>query len=136
KTVHLDLAAVLKPAWQVRPVAATYRVSQRDHKLYIRLDNKFVDESEPALTKGLHVRVDCDVTNTDRSLGTSLSYRISKLYGEECLHKDMIHIRMKSSTGQLTLDTGFEGCSSRRETHQGDYQRGALDTTYRSSRRI
>ena len=57
KTAHLDLSAVLKPAWQMRPGAATYRVRAQDHKLYIRLDNKFIDEAEPALTKGLPVHV-------------------------------------------------------------------------------
>ncbi|KAF7322595.1 Glutamate synthase [Mycena chlorophos] len=100
KTAHLDLSAILKPAWQMRPNVATYRVRQQDHKLYIRLDNKFIDESEPALTKGLPVRIDCDVTNTDRALGTSLSYRVSKLYGEEGLPRDTIRIRMKGSAGQ------------------------------------
>ncbi|TFY80717.1 hypothetical protein EWM64_g3297 [Hericium alpestre] len=100
KTAHLDLSAILKPAWQMRPGAATYRVRQQDHKLYIRLDNKFIDESEPALTKGLPVRVECDVTNTDRALGTTLSYRVSKLYGEEGLPRDTIHINMKGSAGQ------------------------------------
>ncbi|KAF8905962.1 NADPH-dependent glutamate synthase [Gymnopilus junonius] len=100
KTAHLDLSAILKPAWQMRPGAATYRVRQQDHKLYIRLDNKFIDESEPALTKGLPVHIECDVVNTDRALGTSLSHRISKLYGEEGLPKDTIHIQMKGSAGQ------------------------------------
>jgi glutamate synthase (NADH) len=100
KTAHLDLSAVLKPAWQMRPGAATYCVLQQDHKLWIRLDNKFIDEAEPALTKGLPVRIECDVVNTDRALGTSLSYRISKLYGEEGLPKDTIHISMKGSAGQ------------------------------------
>ncbi|OBZ75427.1 putative glutamate synthase [NADPH] [Grifola frondosa] len=100
KTAHLDLAAILKPAWQMRPGAATYRVRAQDHKLYIRLDNKFIDEAEPALTKGLPVHVECDVTNTDRALGTSLSYRVSKLYGEEGLPKDTIHISMRGSAGQ------------------------------------
>ncbi|KAI0341760.1 NADPH-dependent glutamate synthase [Trametopsis cervina] len=100
KTAHLDLSAILKPAWQMRPGAATYRVRAQDHKLYIRLDNKFIDESELALTKGLPVHVECDVTNTDRALGTSLSYRVSKMYGEEGLPKDTIHIRMKGSAGQ------------------------------------
>ncbi len=33
KTTHLDLSAMLKPAWQMRPGAATYRVRQQDHKL-------------------------------------------------------------------------------------------------------
>jgi glutamate synthase (NADPH/NADH) len=100
KTAHLDLSPVLKPAWQMRPGAPTHCVRQQDHELYIRLDNKFIDESEPALTKGLPVHIECDVTNTDRALGTSLSYRISKLYGEEGLPKDTIHICMRGSAGQ------------------------------------
>ncbi|KAF9049321.1 NADPH-dependent glutamate synthase [Hymenopellis radicata] len=100
KTAHLDLSPLLKPAWQMRPGAPTYRVRQQDHKLYIRLDNKFIDEAEPSLTKGLPVHIECDVTNTDRALGTSLSYRVSKSYGEEGLPKDTIHIRMRGSAGQ------------------------------------
>ena len=100
KTKYLDLSAVLKPAWQMRPGAATYKVRQQDHKLYVRLDNKFIDESEPALTKGLPVHIECDVVNTDRALGTSLSYKVSKLYGEEGLPKDTIHIYMRGSAGQ------------------------------------
>lgn len=100
KTANLDLSAILKPAWQMRPGAATYRVRRQDHKLYIRLDNKFIDESEPSLTKGLPVHIVCDVTNTDRALGTSLFCRVSKLYGEEGLPKDTIHIRMQGSAGQ------------------------------------
>lgn len=100
KTAHLDLSAILKPAWQMRPGAATYRVRQQDHKLYIRLDNRFIDESEPALLKGLPVHIECEVTNTDRALGTSLSYKVSKLYGEEGLPKDTIHICVKGSAGQ------------------------------------
>jgi glutamate synthase (NADPH/NADH) len=100
KTAQLDLSALLKPAWQMRPGAATYRVRAQDHKMYIRLDNKFIDEAEPSLTKGLPVHIECDVTNTDRALGTSLSYRVSKLYGEEGLPRDTIHIDMKGSAGQ------------------------------------
>lgn len=71
-----------------------------DHKLYVRLDNKFIDESEPALDKGLPVRIECDVVNTDRALGTTLSNRVSKRYGEEGLPKDTIRIQMKGSAGQ------------------------------------
>ena len=42
--------------------APTYRVRQhcgQDRKLYIRLDNKFIDELEPALTNDLPVYIDC-----------------------------------------------------------------------------
>lgn len=100
KTQNLDLSPLLKPAHEMRPGAATYKVRQQDHKLYIRLDNKFIDEAEPALTQGLPVQIDCDVVNTDRALGATLSYRVSKLYGEEGLPKDTIHINAKGSAGQ------------------------------------
>jgi glutamate synthase (NADPH/NADH) len=100
KTANLDLSAMLKPAWQMRPGAATFKSRAQDHKLYIRLDNKFIDESEPALLKGLPVRIDCEVVNTDRALGTTLSNHVSKRYGEEGLPKDTIHINAKGSAGQ------------------------------------
>ena len=100
KTQHLDLSAILKPAHLMRPNAATYRIRAQDHKMYVRLDNKFIDEAEPALTKGLPVEIDCDVLNTDRALGTTLSYRVSKQYGEAGLPRDTIHINMKGSAGQ------------------------------------
>ncbi|SCZ91480.1 BZ3500_MvSof-1268-A1-R1_Chr1-2g01437 [Microbotryum saponariae] len=100
KTANLDLSALLKPAWQMRPGVATFKSRAQDHKLYIRLDNKFIDEAEPALLKGLPVRIDCDVVNTDRALGTTLSNHVSKRYGEEGLPKDTIHIYAKGSAGQ------------------------------------
>lgn len=100
KTQHLDLSSILKPAHLMRPDAATYRVRAQDHKMYVRLDNKFIDEAEPALTKGIPVEIECDVVNTDRALGTTLSYRVSKQYGEAGLPRDTIHINMKGSAGQ------------------------------------
>ncbi|KAJ9100737.1 glutamate synthase [NADH] [Naganishia cerealis] len=100
KTAHLDLSPILKPAHEMRPGAATYKVRQQDHKLYVRLDNKFIDEAEPAILQGIPVSIDCEVVNTDRALGTTLSYRVSKKYGEAGLPRDTIHINMKGSAGQ------------------------------------
>jgi glutamate synthase (NADPH/NADH) len=84
----------------MRPGAATYKVRQQDHKLYVRLDNKFIDEAEPAIQSGIPVSIDCEVVNTDRALGTTLSYRVSKKYGEQGLPRDTIHINMTGSAGQ------------------------------------
>ncbi|WWD07469.1 hypothetical protein V865_005570 [Kwoniella europaea PYCC6329] len=100
KTALLDLSPILKPAHLLRSDVATYKVRAQDHKLYVRLDNKFIDEAEPALQKGLPVTIDCDVVNTDRALGTTLSYHVSKRYGEAGLPRDTIHINMKGSAGQ------------------------------------
>lgn len=53
-----------------------------------------------SLTRGLPVRIECNVVNTDRALGTTLSNHVSKRYGEEGLPKDTIHIHANGSAGQ------------------------------------
>lgn len=100
KTANIDLSAVLKPAWKMRPGVATFKSQQQDHRLYVRLDNKLIDEAEPALLKGLPVRIEAEVTNTDRALGTTLAHRVSKAYGERGLPKDTIHVNLRGSAGQ------------------------------------
>ena len=42
KTASLDLSALLKPAWEMRPGVATYKAVAQEHKLHLRLDNKCV----------------------------------------------------------------------------------------------
>ncbi|CAG8654235.1 8220_t:CDS:10, partial [Racocetra persica] len=100
KTANIDLTPILTPAFTLRPGVATHNVLKQDHKLYIRLDNKLIDESEPALTKRKKVEIDCEILNTDRALGTTLSNHISKKFGEHGLPDDTIHVRIKGSAGQ------------------------------------
>ena len=45
----------------MRRGVATHKVRPQNHRLYIRLDHKFIDEAVPALTKGLPFHVDCNV---------------------------------------------------------------------------
>ena len=100
KTENLDLGLILTPAHQLRPGVATYNVRKQDHKLHVRLDNKLISESELALEKGLPCRIECDIVNTDRAMGATLSYHISKRYGEVGLPQDTIHANIKGSAGQ------------------------------------
>ncbi|KAF2755300.1 glutamate synthase [Pseudovirgaria hyperparasitica] len=100
KTENIDLSLILTPAHTLRPGVATYNVRKQDHKLHIRLDNKLIAESELALEKGLPVRIECDVVNTDRALGATLSYQISRRYGEAGLPQDTIHANIRGSAGQ------------------------------------
>lgn len=100
KTQNIDLSLILTPAHKLRPGVATFNVRKQDHRLYVRLDNKLISEAELTLDKGLPSRVECDVVNTDRALGTSLSYQISKRYGEEGLPMDTVHVNIKGSAGQ------------------------------------
>jgi glutamate synthase (NADH) len=100
KTENIDLSLILTPAHTLRPGVATYNVRKQDHKLHIRLDNKLIAESELALEKGLPVRIECDICNTDRALGATLSYQISRRYGEAGLPSDTIHANIRGSAGQ------------------------------------
>ena len=100
KTENLDLGLILTPAHQLRPGVATYNVRKQDHRLHVRLDNKLIAESEMALEKGLPCRIECDIVNTDRALGATLSYQISRRYGEAGLPQDTIHANIKGSAGQ------------------------------------
>ncbi|KAI9671218.1 MAG: glutamate synthase [NADH] [Caeruleum heppii] len=100
KTQNIDLSLILTPAHSLRPGVATYNVRKQDHKLHLRLDNKLISESELTLEKGIPSRIECDIVNTDRTLGASLSYKISKKYGEAGLPQDTIHTNIKGSAGQ------------------------------------
>ncbi|KAG5462877.1 MAG: hypothetical protein BJ554DRAFT_3091, partial [Olpidium bornovanus] len=73
KTASIDLTAILTPAFTLRPGAATYNVKKQNHMLHIRLDNMLIAESEPALQGGQKVKIECEIVNTDRAVGTTLS---------------------------------------------------------------
>ncbi|KAI1083828.1 glutamate synthase [Whalleya microplaca] len=100
KTSNIDLSLILTPAHKLRPGVATFNVRKQDHRLYVRLDNKLISEAELTLDKGLPSRIECDIVNTDRAMGTSLSYQISKRYGEAGLPMDTVHVNIKGSAGQ------------------------------------
>ncbi len=100
KTQNIDLSLILTPAHKLRPGVATFNVRKQDHKLYVRLDNKLISEAELTLDKGVPSRIECDIINTDRAMGTSLSYHISKRYGEAGLPTDTVHVNIKGSAGQ------------------------------------
>ncbi|KAF2742902.1 glutamate synthase [Sporormia fimetaria CBS 119925] len=100
KTDNIDLSLILTPAHTLRPGVATFNVRKQDHRLHVRLDNKLIAESELALEKGLPARIECDVVNTDRALGATLSYQVSRRYGEAGLPQDTIHVNIRGSAGQ------------------------------------
>ncbi|KAK4194765.1 putative glutamate synthase [NADPH] [Triangularia verruculosa] len=100
KTANIDLSLILTPAHKLRSGVATFNVRKQDHRLYVRLDNKLISEAELTLDKGLPSRIECDIVNTDRAMGTSLSYHVSKRFGEAGLPMDTIHVNIKGSAGQ------------------------------------
>jgi glutamate synthase (NADPH/NADH) len=101
KTANLDLTPILTPATELRSGVATHNVAKQNHKLYVRLDNYLIDESEAVLSgTSKSANMDIQVVNTDRALGTTLSYHVSKKCGEKGLPEDSIHVRLTGSAGQ------------------------------------
>lgn len=100
KNANIDLSPILTPGHTIRPGVATHCVRKQDHKLHVRIDNKLIDESEVTIARGLPVTIDCNVVNTDRSVGSTLSYVVSKTFGEQGLPHDTIHVNAKGSAGQ------------------------------------
>ncbi|KAG7821844.1 hypothetical protein KL928_000319 [Ogataea angusta] len=100
KNANIDLSPILTPAHTIRPGVATRCIKKQDHRLHVRLDNKLIDESEVTLDKGLPVTIEAEAINTDRSIGTTLSYRCSKRFGPSSLPHDTIHVNIRGSAGQ------------------------------------
>jgi glutamate synthase (NADPH/NADH) len=100
KTRNLDLSPILVPAFSLRPNVATYNVSKQNHQLEKRLDNKLIEAAKPALESRKPVVIDAEVVNTDRALGTTLSYNVAKTFGEDGLPENTIHVKVKGSAGQ------------------------------------
>ncbi|CCD22344.1 glutamate synthase (NADH) NDAI_0A01860 [Naumovozyma dairenensis CBS 421] len=100
KAFNIDLSPILTPAHEIRPGVPTKFTKKQDHKLHTRLDNKLIDEAEVTLDRGLPVNIDAQIINTDRALGATLSYRVSKRFGENGLPQDTIVVNIEGSAGQ------------------------------------
>ena len=121
KTANLDLAPILTPAHTLRPKVSTYCVKKQQHNLHTRLDNYLIDESDPAFTRNEKVIIESDITNTDRAVGTTLSYHVSKRFGEKGLPLDTIHVDFKGSAGQSFGAFLAPGISFHLEGDANDY---------------
>jgi len=105
KTLHyknrgLDLSNLLVPAAHLNAKAPIKKNQDQDHGLEQALDNLFIREAQPALNEGVPVKIASQVTNLNRTVGTMLSYHISKKFGRAGLPEDTIHIKLEGHGGQ------------------------------------
>jgi glutamate synthase (NADPH/NADH) large chain len=63
-------------------------------------DAELVRLARPALERGEKVRIEREIRNTERTLGTLLGSEVSIRYGEEGLPDDTITLRLHGSAGQ------------------------------------
>jgi glutamate synthase (NADPH/NADH) large chain len=97
---------------------ARHHTDVQDHGLEAALDHQLIERSKAAIERGENVSFIMPVRNRNRSVGAMLSGQVARLYGQEGLHEDAIHIQLNGVAGQsfgaflahgITLDLVGEG---------------------------
>jgi len=99
KAKGLDLTNILhKP--DVPAHVAIRHVEKQDHGLKDALDNRLIESCREAIDNKKFTSFDCQIKNTNRTVGTMLSSEIARKYGLAGLPKGCIEIKFKGSAGQ------------------------------------
>lgn len=94
KTKHLDFSNIL------RPEALPFRAEEPRHEVDRPYDERMLALAGPSLDTGRPVQARFAVRNTDRAVGTRLSYHIAKKYGHAGLPEGTIELTFDGSAGQ------------------------------------
>ncbi len=120
KASGLDFSALLhKPS--VPAGVATYCREAQDHGLDQALDHKLIKLSARAIETGGPVEFDSPIANSNRTVGTMLSYEVSKRHGEDGLPEDTIRINFRGSAGQSFAAFLAKGITMNVEGDANDY---------------
>ena len=126
KNKGIDLSALLMPSQQLNPCAKILRASAQDHLLDKALDRSIIEQAKPALDHGEKVVISSPVSNLNRTVGTMLSYEISKKFGAAGLPDDSITIKLQGHGGQSMGFALAKGVSIEVEGDSNDYVGKAL----------
>ncbi len=119
KSGKVDLSRVLyKPE---APEKETHCTRGQDHQLGKALDFKLLPSVEEALEKGVPVTVSSEIRNSNRTVGTIISNRIAKKYGNEGLPDGTIILNFKGSAGQSFGAFASRGMTMTMEGEANDY---------------
>ena len=120
KAKGLDFSNLLhKP--NTPPSVATYCRETQNHGLERALDNKIIALCKDALDSKRRVELDLPLSNSNRTVGTTLSYEIARRYGEDGLPDDTIKINFSGSAGQSFSAFLARGVTMRVEGDANDY---------------
>jgi glutamate synthase (NADPH/NADH) large chain len=100
KAEGLDLSPILTPAKKPHDGVEVRCTQKQDHGLELALDNQIVAICQPAIEERKQVRFELPIINTNRTVGTTLSYYIAKKWGDEYLPDNTIHGKFTGSAGQ------------------------------------
>jgi glutamate synthase (NADH) len=121
KSRGLDLSPLLTPASELNPSAGIINRTTQDHGLMKKKDVDFIKKAAQALESKIPVVIEAETNNLDRTLGTMLSYEVSKRYGAEGLPDDTIHLKLRGHGGQSMGFTLAKGITLTVEGDANDY---------------
>ncbi len=98
-------------------------VQAQVHRIDDVMDRTLIERSSPAMAPygRMPVTVSMPIRNTDRAVGTMLSYEVSKRFGEEGLPEDSIQCTFRGSAGQSFGAFLARGITFRLEGDANDY---------------
>ncbi len=120
KYKHLDLSPILYK----QPADAgigLYKKIEQDHGIDRVLDRRLIVTAKPALEFGQNIHSVFEIRNTDRAVGTMLSYEISKRYKAQGLPDGTIQYDFRGSAGQSFGAFGAPGLQFTLEGEANDY---------------
>ena len=117
----LDFSKILQPAEKIFENTEVYNIKSQDHGLAKALDNKLIEKCKNAIESGEKVRLNSDIVNTNRTVGTMLSNEVAKVWEENNLPEDTIDINFKGSAGQSFAAWLVKGITFRLEGDANDY---------------
>jgi glutamate synthase (NADPH/NADH) len=101
KTKGLDLSAILQSTQGLSSLHETmYKSVEQNHLLEQGFDHRALPDVMQAIEKKIPVSVEYPVNNLDRTVGTRISYEISKRYGAEGLPNKTIRMKLVGHGGQ------------------------------------
>ncbi len=120
KAKHLDLHPILH-SMAGDQVGGTYCCERQDHGLEKALDWDLLTAAQPAIETGTPVRATFAIRNVHRTVGTILSSRITRRYGEAGLPEDTVAFKFNGSAGQSFCAFGVHGVTFELEGEANDY---------------
>ena len=100
KARGLDLSPILAPALKKNDDTRVICCFPQEHGLEDILDRRILKLAENAIQDDIPVFMESTISNTDRSVGTMLSHRITRARGPEGLPPGTIHVKFTGSAGQ------------------------------------
>jgi glutamate synthase (NADPH) large chain len=121
KADGLDLTPILSIAKKPYKNASVYCTMKQDHGLNLALDNRLIEMARPAIDRGEKTRIELPIVNTNRTVGTMLSYTLVKKWGERALPAGTIHVKLRGSAGQSFGAFLAKGITLELEGDSNDY---------------